>query len=107
MTWAEVRQTVVPANWLYVVHAALAAEVARRSKVHLKRLLAVRAVEVRYRRPRHLQVIAPQEDEKAVAEEANHVRDQHELHGAFRPQLHPLQDAASHENAYASAWYCN
>lgn len=59
---------------------------------------------VRYGSASHLDVVAAEEEQQRVAREADGVGDEHELHGALGPQLQPLQQAAAHEDADASAW---
>ena len=74
VTGAEVREAVVAADWLDVRHAALATEVAGGSEINLKGLGSLAAaVEIWYCRPSHLDVIAAQEEQHAVAREADDV----------------------------------
>lgn len=106
MTRAEVGQAVVAADRLDVGHSTLAAEVAGGSEVHLEGLRALRAaVEVRNSGASHLDVVAAQEEEEAVAEQTDDVGDENELHGTLRPELEALEEAAAEEDADAGTGY--
>lgn len=59
----------------------------------------IRVISIRNGGPRHLDVVAAQEEQQRVAGQADGVGDEHELHGALGPQLQPLQQAAAHEDA--------
>ena len=60
-------------------------------------------VSIRYGGSSHLDVVASEEEQQRVAREADGVGYEHELHGALRPELQPLQQAAAHEDTDACA----
>ena len=75
MTRGEVGQPVGAAHWLHVVHVALAAEVAAVRQVYLESLAWAGAA-VGHRGPGHRHVVAAEEEEQAVAAEAEYVADE-------------------------------
>lgn len=74
MTRTEVSKSVVTANWFDVVHATFTTEVTGRREVDLERF-GVRAVEVRYCRTGHFQVVTAQEEQQGVTYQTDYVRD--------------------------------
>lgn len=62
-------------------------------------------VVVRNRCAGHFDIVTTQEEEKSVARQTDCVRDENKLHSALGLQLKPLQQTASHEDAYTGTWY--
>lgn len=89
---AEVGEAVVAANGLDVGHPTLASEVAGGSEIDLEWLGSLgRAVEVRYGRAGHFNIVTAEEKQETVAGQAYYVRYEDELNGPLRPQLESLQ----------------
>lgn len=103
MTRTEVSQSIITANRFYIVHVALATKIARCGQIDLEgfHIVGRRAVVVWNGCSGHFQIFAAQEEQQPVAGETHQIGHQHELHGSFRFELKPLENASTYEDANA------